>query len=189
MTTIAGAGLLIIDRGYALCGLSPKTGKYSGIGGKQEPGETIRQTAFREAVEELFGIDPSELLVNTLVFRFINNAIVERKNYLFILMNFADVFEMNKIVCQAITVSPYYKTFPSSILDLAMNRYPTEDAEITDLNLTKYGCPTLLIDREFIKDCTLAEALIKAYGTNKTTPHLGRFPVAKSLTSDDPSTT
>jgi len=182
MSTVA-CGILVIERGYALCGLTPKSEKYSGIGGKQEPGETIEKTAFREAVEELFGVDPSESLIDALIERFSNNPIVERNNYFYILMDFIDAFDMNNLVYRMISISPYYKTFPSSILDLVLNRCPTEDAEITELTLTKYSCPTLSIDHEFIKDCTKAESLLKLYGSNErnetkeTTPHMGRFSV------------
>uniref|UniRef100_A0A6C0DTA8 Uncharacterized protein n=1 Tax=viral metagenome TaxID=1070528 RepID=A0A6C0DTA8_9ZZZZ len=165
MTTIAGAGLLIIERGYALCGLTAKSKKYSGIGGKQEPGETIRQTAFREAVEELYGLKPSQTLINSLVRRFITNKMVNRDDYYYLVISFTDIREMNKIVHTHFALSPYYKTFPSSMIDLVLNRCPTEDAEITELTMTRYSSPTLSIDPEFIKDCLKAESILKDYGT------------------------
>jgi 8-oxo-dGTP pyrophosphatase MutT (NUDIX family) len=171
MTTIAGAGLLIMERGYALCGLTAKSKKYSGIGGKQEPGETIRQTAFREAVEELYGLTPSRSLVSSLVKEFIMNTMIERDGYYYLVMSFTDIYNMNKIVHKYFAISPYYRTFPSSMIDLVLNRYPTEDAEITELTMTKYNSPTLSIDPEFIKDCLKAESILKAYGT-KTATHL-----------------
>jgi len=171
MTTITGAGLLIIERGYALCGLTTKSKKFSGIGGKQEPGETVRQTAFREAVEELYGLKPSTTLINSLVRRFITNTMVERDTYYYLVMSFTDVHEMNNMVHKYFALSPYYKTFPSSMIDLVMNRCPSEDAEVTELTMTKYSSPTLSIDREFIKDCLKAESILKPYGT-KTAPNL-----------------
>jgi len=165
--SILGCGILVIERGYALCGLTTKSKKYSGIGGKPEPGETVEQTAFREAVEEIYGLVPSKTLINNLVKRFIANIIIERSNYHYIVMSFTDARDMNNIVRAYLPISPYYKTFPSSIIDLVMNRCPTEEAEITELTLTKYSSPTLSIDREFIKDCLKAESLFNG-GETKT---------------------
>ena len=149
-----------MERGYALCGLNPKLKKYSGIGGKQEPGETVRQTAFREAVEELHGLSPSYSLINRLVEQFIDNLMVERDGYYYIVLSFAEVYTMNMTVRTCFAISPYYKTFPSSMIDLVMNRNPVEDAEITELTMTKYSSPSLSVDRDFIKDCLKAESLL-----------------------------
>jgi hypothetical protein len=164
---VAGCGILVIECGYALCGLTPKSNKYSGIGGKQIPGETVRVTAFREAVEELFGIDPSDTLVYILVKRFIDNLLIERDNYYYIALSFTDVNALTAIVCMYNSASPYYKTFPSSIMDLVLNRCPTETAEITDLTMTRYTHASLSVDREFIKDCLKAEHALNEASKNR----------------------
>lgn len=149
-----------MERGYALCGLTPKLEKFSGIGGKPEPGESILQTAFREAVEELYGINPSNDLLLDLTRAFSSNKLLERNRYYYVLLSFIDVVSLNAIVFMHHPTSPYYKTPPSSILDLVLNRYVTEDAEITELSLKKYGIGLTSLDTEFIKDCLKAESYL-----------------------------
>ena len=158
---VLGCGLLVIEKGYALAGLTPKLGRYSGIGGKQHPGETLRQTAFRESLEELYGIAPSTSLVNTLVVGFKAKPLIDRGGYYYILMSFADFNSMCSIVKTYVGDSPYYKTFPASVLDLVLNRYPSDEAEITELTLVKYSNKSSTVDAEFINDCLLAEKILK----------------------------
>jgi hypothetical protein len=170
----------VIERGYALCGLTPKSNKYSGIGGKQIPGETVRATAFREAVEELFGVDPSDIMLYALIKRFIDNLLIERDNYYYILLSFADVNVLTAIVNRHISITPYYKTFPSSIMDLVLNRCPTEAAEITDLTMTRYAHSSLAVDREFIKDCLKAEHVLNEASKNRLLSRPEARPEAKA---------
>ena len=158
---VLGCGLLVIEKGYALAGLTPKLGRYSGIGGKQLPGETLRQTAFRESLEELYGIVPCTSLVNSLVTGFITKPLIDRDGYYYILMTFSDVNSMCSIVKTYVGESPYYKTFPASVLDLVLNRYPSDEAEITELTLIKYSNNPSTVDGEFIKDCLNAEKILK----------------------------
>ena len=155
-----GCGILVIEKGYALCGLTPKLGKFSGIGGKPEPGESILQTAFREATEELYGITPSNDLLIDLTRAFAGNRVLERNRYYYVLLSFIDVVTLNALVFMHHPSSPYYKTNPSSVLDLVLNRYATEDAEITELGLKKYGIGLTSLDTEFIKDCLKAESYL-----------------------------
>ena len=155
-----GCGILVIEKGYALCGLTPKLGKFSGIGGKLEPGESILRTAFREATEELYGIIPTNELLIDLARTFSRNKVLERNRYNYVLLTFVDVVSLNAIVFMHHHSSPYYKTSPSSVLDLVLNRYATDDAEITELGLKKYGIGLTSLDTEFIKDCLKAESYL-----------------------------
>ena len=163
-TAPLGCGILVMEKGYALCGLTPKLGKFSGIGGKPEPGESILRTAFREATEELYGITPSNDLLIDLMRAFSINKVLERNRYYYVLLSFIDVVSLNAMVHMHHPTSPYYNTPPSSVLDLVMNRYPTEDAEITELSLKRYGIGLISLDTEFIKDCLKAESYLNRDG-------------------------
>jgi hypothetical protein len=68
---------------------------------------------------------------------------------------------MCSIVKTYVGESPYYKTFPASVLDLVLNRYPSDEAEITELTLIKYSNNPSTVDGEFIKDCLNAEKILK----------------------------
>jgi hypothetical protein len=106
-------------------------------------------------------------MLYALIKRFIDNLLIERDNYYYILLSFADVNVLTAIVNRHISITPYYKTFPSSIMDLVLNRCPTEAAEITDLTMTRYAHSSLAVDREFIKDCLKAEHALNEASKNR----------------------
>jgi len=148
------AGVLFLQSNYnTILGLSSKDNHYSGFGGKQEPGESIQYTAFREAVEELYGIDPDVELLDELVERFAENHRYERDGYLFYIVWFDQYPEFADIVRFHKRKTPYYDKFPKSIKSLVRRRKIVENMEITTLKVgTPMGHYNFPVDPEFIID-------------------------------------
>lgn len=159
MTTVpfVGAGIIAIERGYALAGMSSKHKFFSGIGGKPEGDEEPIQTALREAVEEIFGIEPNPLLLYDLYLTFHNNKIIERQQYHMVVMSFEDISKFVKVVKLNGTKSPFYNDIPESAIKLIMDRIPDDNSEVTELVFLNYKDPVQRVDPDFIKDCYFVE--------------------------------
>jgi hypothetical protein len=61
--SVAAGCLIHVDDGKYLMGYSDKLGKWSGIGGKREEGETAWEAGWRETMEEIYGVAPVPGLV------------------------------------------------------------------------------------------------------------------------------
>ena len=60
------AGIVFKSETHVLMGYQPDKAMISGIGGKPLDLEPMIQTAFREAIEELFGVNPTRWLLISL---------------------------------------------------------------------------------------------------------------------------
>jgi hypothetical protein len=152
MTTLAGAGCLFIQQGYALVGYSQKYKHFSGFGGKQNAGETPIQTALRETAEELLGIDPTKTELDQLENLLEHKKLITRNNYAFLVLTIDDISVFSTVFDAR--VSPYYKTIPKNCSRFILERNPTETAEITEMKIIKVvSASNGDVDNEFIEDC------------------------------------
>ena len=116
-------------------GYQPDKAMISGIGGKPNDFEPIVHTAFRETIEELFGIKPTYWIIVSLAEIFKNARSVQNGGYTMFVLSFDDLIRFMKYVQVSVQTSPYYAKFPESIHDLLLCRRTPPDAEVTHLAL------------------------------------------------------
>jgi hypothetical protein len=152
MSQIIGAGCLFIQNNYILVGYTPKRKIWSGIGGKIEGKETLRQTAIREMLEELFGFVPTIKIINDLDKLLISSKLIIRENYGILPISFDLYNFISLVLFTNRCVSPYYKSIPMKFIELVQNRIPMENAEITELKVVNYTLNNPDIDKNIIAD-------------------------------------
>lgn len=140
------AGVVFKSETHVLMGYQPHKKMISGIGGKPLEGETLIRTAFRETVEELFGIQPTRWLLNGLVGYFQNATHRNNESYTMFLLSLQDLLNIMIIVGEFMGESPYYETFPRSLNELVLARCAPDTAEVTHL------CLMPIIDEPFHVD-------------------------------------
>lgn len=116
-------------------GYQPDKAMISGIGGKPNEFEPIVHTAFRETIEELFGVKPTFWLIVSLAEMFKTAGSVQNGGYTMFVLSFDDLLRFMKYVQVSVQTSPYYAQFPESIHDLLLRRRAPPDAEVTHLAL------------------------------------------------------
>jgi len=152
------AGCLFIEGSLVLAGYNTKYNMWSGIGGKIESGESVKQAALRETLEELFSITPTKDIIDTCVKAFDNNPLVNRNNYGFILLSFDHFKELTNILRLHHCISPFYEIIPHSITDLIRFRKKAPNAEISDLMLINFNDPIIDISTDLLLDCEESKA-------------------------------
>jgi hypothetical protein len=134
MTTFKAAGVLFTDGVHVLAGFQPNKASISGFGGSRERGETIRQTAFREVLEEL--LEPEAIpatLLQSLVTRYKKYPVTRKGTYRFLTLSFADLLHI--LQESKDLKSTLYKSIPTTIAALLKKRIPTAASEVTTLML------------------------------------------------------
>jgi hypothetical protein len=129
------AGVVFKSETHVLMGYQPHKAMISGIGGKAHDYELIPHTAFREAVEELFGVKPTYWLIISLAEIFKHAKTVQNGGYTMFILSFDDLIRFMNYVQVSVQTSPYYAKFPESIHDLLLCRRAPTDAEVTHLAL------------------------------------------------------
>jgi 8-oxo-dGTP pyrophosphatase MutT (NUDIX family) len=152
MDQLKGAGCLFTQNNFVLAGYSPKLKAWTGIGGKINAGETVKEAAYRETIEELFGFTPSSQIVEECQQAFDFAQIITVNNYAIIPLSFDLVIHIIYILRAHQCTSPYYFTMPTSFIELINNRRPHENAEITELKVINYTQHTNEA-KELIDDC------------------------------------
>lgn len=152
MDQLKGAGCLFTQNNFVLAGYSPKLKAWTGIGGKINAGETIKEAAYRETIEELFGFTPSPQIVEECIQTFNFAQLITVDNYAIIPLSFDLVIHIIYILRAHQCTSPYYFTMPTSFIELINNRRPQENAEITELKVINYTQHTNEA-KELIDDC------------------------------------
>jgi len=150
---IKAAGILFIQDGLFIAAYNPVSAIWSGIGGKIEQDESPEQAAFRETIEELFGLIPSKPIIDTCVQEFSAIQIIERNTYAYIPLRFDQLKYLTAILKAHDCVSPYYTTLPDTVRDLVYQRQTPEDAEITNLKFVDYVHHDDDISEELLEDC------------------------------------
>lgn len=136
-----GAGCMWISDTHVLAGIhtrqsrSHKPNKISGLGGKTLPGEVWWQTAFRETVEDMFGVEtvPTELL-NLLRSRLAPLTVVHQStpSYITLVFSFADLKQFLKLSRRFIQ-SPLYSPFPKTVDELVFNRRSSDKSDVSHI--------------------------------------------------------
>lgn len=147
-----GAGILFTDGNLALAGIQKYNRQpayvLSGLGGRREPSDRDWcDTAFREVVEELLGLTPSLVLLDTLRS---NIPITPRYNdgYVLIRLDFLALFNLLRLCSFP---CPHYTKRPTTLSDLLIHRILLPDSEIGSLALIP-ALSTLTIATEFLYD-------------------------------------
>jgi hypothetical protein len=142
----SAAGLLFTNGTTALGGYQPykQIPCISGLGGKREACDQYPpDTAFREALEELFGLEtvPSVLLnLLTIIFSFPDHVLCSM-NYIQYVYSFEDLLSLLHICNDHGLVSPLYDVFPVTLDALVLKRKVRRDTELSHLALV----PVLLV--------------------------------------------
>jgi len=129
------AGVVFKSETHVLMGYQPHKAMISGIGGKAQDYEPVIHTAFREAIEELFGVNPTYWLIVSLAEIFKNAKSVQNGGYTMFVLSFDELTRFMNYVQVSVQTSPYYTKFPQSIDELLLHRRTPADAEITHLAL------------------------------------------------------
>ena len=129
------AGVVFKTETHVLMGYQPDKAMISGIGGKANEFEPVIHTAFRETIEELFGVKPTCWLLISLAEIFKTAGSVQNGGYTMFVLSFDDLLRFMSYVQASVQTSPYYAEFPQSIHDLLLRRRAPADAEVTHLAL------------------------------------------------------
>ena len=149
------SGCIFIQNTYVLCGFTPKIARYSGFGGKpKSPTELTRETAIRETLEELFGIESSSEIIDRIVEATRDRPLIERDGYAIIVLSINDIEIFSSELIHLSLLSPYYKEIPTKFTDLISKRILCEKQEVTELKLIDMVSDEKKnnIDPELIKD-------------------------------------
>ena len=143
-----GAGCMFTDGIRVLAGHQTKTGKIGGFGGKTEGSENRIQTALRETIEELFGVEdvPAELISKLPI----SQNYIEYPEYTCFVYNFEDLQTFIRRAGRYITSSPMYQVFPTTVWELIQNRMLFDSSEVGELYLIPAGKFTM--SRSFERD-------------------------------------
>jgi hypothetical protein len=129
------AGIVFKTETHVLMGYQPDKAMISGIGGKPNEFEPLIHTAFRETIEELFGVNPACSLLTSLAEIFKSAGSVQNGGYTMFVLSFDELTRFMNYVQASVQTSPYYSKFPESIHDLLLCRRAPADAEVTHLAL------------------------------------------------------
>ena len=129
------AGVVFKSDTHVLMGYQPHKAMISGIGGKPNDFEPILHTAFRETIEELFGVTPTYWLIISMAEMFKNAKTVPNGGYTMFVLSFDDLIKFMFYVEASVQTSPYYSQFPQTLDDLLLRRRAPSDAEVTHLAL------------------------------------------------------
>lgn len=146
-----GAGCLFTNGVHTLAGYQPRKSEptISGFGGKKEPEETDPfQTALRETLEELFGLDKDVIAAIQLPLK--PKRIIQNGSYHVYVFSFADLQQILYTLQELGVSSPYYLYLPNTIPDLIFHRRVDSDAEIGSLCLLPAEIAS--ISKEFLED-------------------------------------
>lgn len=153
MVTIKAAGCLFTQDTYVLTGYNPKYNVWSGIGGKVEPNESPRYAAYRETIEELFGFNPSQKILDDCESAFGMIPLIIRGNYAMIKISFDLYVHLSYILRAHKCITPFYNRIPISFDEIISQRKKVENAEITELKVINYKEPNPDISIDLILDC------------------------------------
>lgn len=151
--TYRGAGIVFTNGSLILCGYEPNKRQPAiyGIGGKRESSDpTYRHTAFREAVEELLGIQriPERIWTKLLARAPHRNNMID--GYIMLYYSFADLEYFLKAMRGLST--PFYTRMPRTLAELLVDRVSSASTEMTHLCIIPVVSPTPSISRDLAGD-------------------------------------
>jgi hypothetical protein len=130
---MAGAGIVFKSETHVLMGFQPHKAMISGIGGKSHDLEPLLHTAFREAIEELFGVSPTHWLLLSLAEIYKNTGFVQNGAYTMFILPITELPRFMMYIEVSVGTSPYYSQFPKTLDNLLFQRRTPADAEVTHL--------------------------------------------------------
>jgi hypothetical protein len=152
-----GAGCVFTNGKYILLGFQSRNHLMSGIGGKRKDGEDTVQTAFREVIEEIFGIrDVLSECIEKCKNRIIPVSAFSRDKYHVYVLTFEHIFDivnvLNETGCGK--DSPYFEVLPSRIDELLFNRNAYASCEVPYLSLIPLVCARnkFRVDKDIFED-------------------------------------
>lgn len=151
------AGCLFIQDSTVLAAYNPKYNIWSGIGGKIQENESIKEAAYRETIEELFGLTPSAAIIKECIQTFDFKQPQLRNNYAFIQLSLDAFIHIIYILKAYNYKSPYYIHLPTTVSELVQRRKMGPGQEITDLKLVDYRSPSADISKDLLDDCIYYE--------------------------------
>lgn len=173
-TVYNGAGMIFDNGNTILCGVEPfkYTKKFEsyelsssarqaerknksrpalyGIGGKREPTDAnYRETAAREVIEELFGIQPTRSLCQQILTSPPRDETII-DGYVILRYEFTDLLQMLRSLRNY--PSPYYRSMPRTVSDLILERRTSKTAEMTHLCLLPMVIPVPTPSHDLAED-------------------------------------
>lgn len=152
-----GAGCVFTNGRYILLGFQSRNYLMSGIGGKRKEGEDTVQTAFREVIEEIFGITGvTEECIEKCKNRIIPVGAFSRDKYHIYVLTFEHIFDivnvLNETGCEG--ASPYFDVLPSRMDELLFNRNAHSGNEVPYLSLIPLVCARnkFRVDKDIFED-------------------------------------
>ena len=148
----SAAGCMFTDKKLVLAGYQFRHGKgvLDGIGGSRDGSETAIETAFRETLEELFEIAPSDELVTEMRRKFKPRSKFQTGQYICFVYNFKTLEKMMVFLKGCNLRSPLYKVFPVTITELLFGRR-IRPTELTHLSLIPF-VDDLSLEEHFLND-------------------------------------
>lgn len=149
----SNSGCIFTDGKTILAGYQPnkKVPILSGFGGKLEPNEIPIETAWREVIEELVGIEVPRTLVETLQEHLVPYDRFEKDGYIAFVYSYTMLEKFLEICQTSGAQSPFYTVFPLTLSELIFNRKTIISQEITTLCILPVVQP-LIIDTYFSSD-------------------------------------
>ena len=148
-----GAGLVITNGSLLLCGYEPHKRKPAiyGIGGKREPADTTyRETAFREAMEELLGLHTIPPRILQKLIRRVPIYTEDVREYIMLHYSFTDLEWFLGSLRGLRT--PFYDRMPRSLGELLLNRRVETSTEMTHICMVPVVSPAPIISRDLSAD-------------------------------------
>ncbi len=156
--SFSAAGILFSNDTHVLAGYQPhkQTPCITGFGGSRKEGETALQTAWRETIEELFDCqEVPAICIELCIQRFVPHIWFRRGEYICFQYSFDDLKEFLNLAKRAHYPNTIYTSYPTTLLELLMNRNHSETAEIQSLCLlpiVRESNGFILIHEEFCLD-------------------------------------
>jgi hypothetical protein len=145
------AGIVFKSETHVLMGYQPDKNMISGIGGKPIGNETSIETAFRETIEELFGLQPSKSLMEVLVNNFGFKPEVKNDSYTMFIYTIDELLHFLCVIKSYSGSSPYYTNFPTSLDSLLFDRRTPLGVEVSHLCMVPIIYAPFHIDQRDMK--------------------------------------
>lgn len=140
-----GAGCMFVNHSHVLAGITKQwddtQSSIDGFGGKREGNETWKQCAFRETVEEFFGVErlPKGLLHALEKVMIPQKILCTSENiggkYLTLVYDFEQLLVFLQVCARFLQKVPLYHRCPRSVDDLMVCRKLSDGAEVSHILL------------------------------------------------------
>lgn len=136
-----GAGCMFVNHSHVLVGISKQWNEngissLDGFGGKKIGKESWKQCAFRETVEEFFGVKRvPQTLLKALEEKIIPQKVLCKDNYLTLVYNFDQLSTFLRLCAKYLRKVPLYHKVPRTMEELIMGRKLSDGSEISHIVL------------------------------------------------------